>query len=294
MLKSYTFEPREGQNYQPYQLEAAPGFKFITVKFLALLTCIIAWLAGERWRLDALADNSKDFYAILAAKVSEAYTVNSDVNLRDIVEKVDLGLCFDDLSLIDLIEQGIERDKTYNFKYAWEKANPEIAAFIEGFTASATGDPLYSFWKHPKLNLFGKDDSVLCIQLPSGRSLLFCQTESDYDELNHPYLLYYRFSLEDRSYRLSDGGDLLKIVANAIAIDLLNSFMLNILTKTNYRIVSSLQDRFVLEVPDYESADTVKKLTTDLPTWAETLPLRVEVSECTLTPDNDQQDHPEQ
>lgn len=291
-MYNYPFDPREVQNSQPTHLEAAPGFKFITVKFVALLTCIIAWLAEEQWRIEALADNGQDIYTILASKMSEAYTVSSDVNLRDIVENVDLGLCFGDISRSDLVEQGIDSTTTHEFKWAWEEANPAISGLIKHLGMFASHDPLAGFWHHPGLFLFSQNADDLCIQLRSGRVLWFRTTESDVDDFNDPYLIYYRYSPEEKSYRSARAGELLKMIATELAVDLLNSFMLSVLTRTNYRIVSNRYNEIVLEVPDYVSIDAVKELTTDLPDWAYQIPLRTEVSECTLIPGNDQQGHP--
>lgn len=320
---TYPFEPREVQNHQPSQLEAAPGFKFITVKFVALLTCIIAWLAGERWRLDALADHTKDFYTILASKVSETYTVSSDVNLRDIVENVDLGLCFGDISRSDLVEQGIDSTTTHEFKWAWEEANPAISDCINDLGQLVTSDLLddWCWWKHPGF-LFGQKDDDHYIQLCSDRVIMFRATDADVDDFNRPYLIYYRYSPEGNTYRASDGGELLKMIANEIAIDLLNAFMSAALEREDYRIVSNRFNEIVLEVPDHVlSKYAAEELLEDLPEWTHGLPLRVEASESTLmpgddpvevferstilgghvfmaldytlTPDNNQQEHPE-
>ena len=283
MSKSYSFEPCEVQNHQSVQLEAAPGFKYITVKFVALLTCIVAWLAGERWRLDALADNDPDIYAILASKMSAAYTVSSDVNLRDIVENVDLGLCFGDISCSDLIEQGIDRKTTRNFERAWKKANPAISDLGQLVASDLSND----WWKHPGF-LFGQKDDDHYIQLCSDRVLLFRSTEADVDDLNRPYLIYHRYSPEGNTYRAASGRELLKMIANEIAIDLLNAFVSTALERENYRIVSNRFNEIVLEVPDHVlSQFAVTGLLGDMPEWTHGLPLRVEASECTLTPGND-------
>lgn len=286
MLKSYPFEPREGQNIQSTQLEAAPGFKYITVKFLALLTCIVSWIAGEKWRVEALSDHTKDFYAILAAKVSETYTVSSDVDLRNVVENVDLGLCFGDLFHSDLIDQGIDRTMTSEFEWAWEKANPAISDYINDFGQLVTSDLSDDWRKHPVL-LFGQKDDDHYIQLCSDRVIMFRSTEADVDDLNRPYLIYYRYSPEGNTYRASGGGELLKMIANEIAIDLLNAFMSTALEREDYRIVSNRFNEIVLEVPDHVfSKNVVEELLDDLPEWTHGLPLRVEASECTLMPGN--------
>ena len=281
-----TFSPNI-QNHQSVQLEAAPGFKYITVKFVALLTCIVAWLAGERWRLNALADNDQDIYTILASKMSAAYTVSSDVNLRDIVENVDLGLCFGDISCSDLIEQGIDRKKIRNFERAWKKANPAISRIIRALDRFITSDPWDDRWHDPDC-LFGHNDKDHYIQLGSENVLLFHDTQYDADDRNHPYLIYHRYSPEGYTCRAASGYELLKMMANEIAVELLTEFIRAALRCEEFCIVSTRFNEIVLQVPEREATERAfTKVFDNLPKWTHGIPIQVEASECTLLPEND-------
>ena len=323
MYYTCQIEPGEVQKHPQTQIEAAPGFKYITVSFEALLTCIVSWLAGEKWRVEALSDHTKDFYTILASKLSASYTVSSDVDLRGILENVDLGLCLGELSCPDLAELGIDRKKTFKFVQAWKKANPEVSGTIRRLASYAAGKPLSRQSQDAEPFRFEKQGDDLFVQLPSGRKLLFREAVSGVDVHNDRHLQYERYAQEGNSCRVASGWDLLKMIANETAIDLLNSFILTALNCEDYRIVSNRFHEIVLEVPDHVLSQYVATdLLGDLPVWTHGIPLRVEASECTrmpsndptvvwkrstimgshvfmaldymLTPENNQQDHPEE
>src|SRR5262249_29184873 len=76
-------------------LRAAPGKKLIGADFAAIEARVIAWLAGEKWLLDAFA-RGKDAYKIMA---SDIYRIPADIvgkpsAERDMGKRVLLGCGF--------------------------------------------------------------------------------------------------------------------------------------------------------------------------------------------------------
>lgn len=282
MLSNNYYEPKKDSSYESINFEAAPGYKFIVVKFTALITCMIAWLTGEGWRQNALK-KGEDLYTNLASRISEHFTPSTDINLQDFLEKTDLELCFDDYPIHMLEEQGMPREETYDFWDAWKKANPAICEFRNGFGTAASYDRFVDMYCSPLCFTYHQEDDRH-LQLASDRTILFRNTESDYDGFNIPYLIYTRFSSDDRGYRGASGGDVLKMVVNAYATDLLTSVMLFFITRGHFRIVSCYQDTIVMDVPDHISVDTVRETLSNeaLPMWAYGLKLNFDLSEVSI------------
>ena len=56
-----------------------PGYKFLVADFSAIEARVIAWLAGETWRMQAFADG-KDIYCASASKIFGVPVVKHGIN----------------------------------------------------------------------------------------------------------------------------------------------------------------------------------------------------------------------
>jgi len=258
------------------------GNRFIVADFSAVEARVIAWLAGEGWRMDVFQTHGK-IYEASAAQMFKVpiETIDKGSPLRQKGKIAELALGYGGskgaLTQMGALEMGLNEDELPELVSAWRDANPNIvklwwaieAAAIKAVKEKAVVKMQYGLTFH-----YAK--GILFIKLPSGRSLAYVRPRIGVDE---------RFGKEQLTYEGTEqgskqwgriptyGGKLTENIIQAIARDCLAVAMLR-LAEAGYHISFHVHDEVVLDVPiGTGSTEEVEDLMGQPIEWAPGLPL---------------------
>jgi len=261
---------------------AKPGHRLIPSDFSAIEARVIAWLAGEKWRLDVFNTHGKIYEASAAQMFKvpiESITKGSDLRQKGKVAELALGYQGGPNALITMgaLAMGLTEDELPKLVKMWRNANPAIVQFWYDVNAAAieavrTGQRIRL--KHG-ISMF-MQGNIFFIQLPSGRCLSYYEPILRENRFGTDSLSY--MSLEKGKWSRVDtyGGKLVENIVQAVARDLLAEAMVR-LDKAGYSIVMHVHDEVVLEVPiDFGSIEEVDRIMSQPVTWAPGLPMKAE------------------
>ena len=258
------------------------GHRYIVADFSAIEARVIAWLAGERWRMDVFRSHGK----IYEASASQMFkvpiqTIDKGSPLRQKGKIAELALGYGGskgaLMQMGAIEMGLTEDELPELVSAWREANTNIVKLWRGIEAAAIKAVKEKAVVKMQYGLtFHYTKGLLFITLPSGRSLAYVRPKIGIDE---------RFGKEQLTYEGTEqgskqwgriptyGGKLTENIIQAIARDCLAVAMLR-LDEAGYRINFHVHDEVVLDVPiDTGSMENVEELMGQSIEWAPGLPL---------------------
>lgn len=261
------------------------GMKFIVADFSAIEARVIAWLAGEEWRMKAFA-NGEDIYCASASKMFGVPVVKHGENghLRQKGKISELACGFggsvgamkamgaDSLGLSDTELKQIVTD--------WREASPHITELwwavdravkkaIKEKTATKTHGLLFSY-----------EAGFLFIRLPSGRRLAYAKSYIGKNKFGGESVTYMGINAQKKWDRLESYGP--KFVENCvqgIARDLL---MYSMQTLSQYFIVGHIHDEMIIECPKDTKLDEICQQMARTPDWAKGLLLRADGYECSF------------
>ena len=259
------------------------GMKFIVADFSAIEARVIAWLAGEEWRMKAFA-NGEDIYCASASKMFGVPVVKHGENghLRQKGKISELACGFggsvgamkamgaDSLGLSDTELKQIVTD--------WREASPHITELwwavdravkkaVKEKTATKTHGLLFSY-----------EAGFLFIRLPSGRRLAYAKPYIGKNKFGGESVIYMGINAQKKWDRLESYGP--KFVENCvqgIARDLL---MYSMQTLSQYFIVGHIHDEIILECPEDTKLEEICQQMARTPDWAKGLLLRADGYEC--------------
>lgn len=261
------------------------GMKFIVADFSAVEARVIAWLAGEEWRMKAFA-NGEDIYCASASKMFGVPVVKHGENghLRQKGKISELACGFggsvgamkamgaDSLGLSDTELKQIVTD--------WREASPHITELwwavdravkkaVKEKTATKTHGLLFSY-----------EAGFLFIRLPSGRRLAYAKPYIGKNKFGGESVTYMGINAQKKWDRLESYGP--KFVENCvqgIARDLL---MYSMQTLSQYFIVGHIHDEMIIECPKDTKLDEICQQMARTPDWAKGLLLRADGYECSF------------
>ena len=261
------------------------GMKFIVADFSAIEARVIAWLAGEEWRMKAFA-NGEDIYCASASKMFGVPVVKHGENghLRQKGKISELACGFggsvgamkamgaDSLGLSDTELKQIVTD--------WREASPHITGLwwavdravkkaVKEKTATKTHGLLFSY-----------EAGFLFIRLPSGRRLAYAKPYIGKNKFGGESVTYMGINAQKKWDRLESYGP--KFVENCvqgIARDLL---MYSMQTLSQYFIVGHIHDEMIIECPKDTKLDEICQQMARTPDWAKGLLLRADGYECSF------------
>ena len=261
------------------------GMKFIVADFSAIEARVIAWLAGEEWRMKAFA-NGEDIYCASASKMFGVPVVKHGENghLRQKGKISELACGFggsvgamkamgaDSLGLSDTELKQIVTD--------WREASPHITELwwavdravkkaVKEKTATKTHGLLFSY-----------EAGFLFIRLPSGRRLAYAKPYIGKNKFGGESVTYMGINAQKKWDRIESYGP--KFVENCvqgIARDLL---MYSMQTLSQYFIVGHIHDEMIIECPKDTKLDEICQQMAITPDWAKGLLLRADGYECSF------------
>lgn len=261
------------------------GNRFIVSDFSAIEARVVAYLAGEQWRLKVFEDGG-DIYCASASKMFGVPVVKHGVNghLRQKGKIAELALGYGGsvgaLISMGALEMGLSEDELKPLVDSWREANPAITAFWYNVQRAALdavkGEPsAVSGFK------FYKKSGILFARLPSGRAIAYAQPQITENRFGKPSLSYMGIDQEKKRWcRLETfGGKLVENLVQAYARDILAESIKRLESK-GYKTVFHVHDEVIIDAPkDFGSADEVAEIMGRPVEWAQGLPLRAEAYE---------------
>ena len=276
-------------------LIARKGCRFIVADFSAIEARVLAWLAGEEWRLKVFEEGG-DIYCASASQMFhvpvEKHGVNGHLRQKGKISELALGYggSIGALQAMGSREMNIPDEELKPLVDGWRKANPRIVQFWR-----SVGDAAMKAVRERTTVRAGKvtfccKDGVLFAKLPSGRMLAYIAPRLETGRFGSAVITYQSY---DKTEKAADeeekapatrrwqreetyGPKIVENLTQAIARDLLCAAMMN-LEAAGYRICMHIHDECVIEMPIGQgSLEEACRLMAIAPVWAEGLPLRAD------------------
>lgn len=260
---------------------ASEDSRFIVADFSAIEARVIAWLAGEKWRLDVFKTHGKIYEASAAQMFKvpiESITKGSDLRQKGKVSELALGYQGGPNALIKMgaLDRGIDESELPKLVKMWRNSNPAIVKLwstLEDAAVSALNDEPA---RARGIN-FKKKSGILFVTLPSGRSLCYIGARLTSDGK----IEYEGMNQTTKKWEKTPtyGGKITENVVQAIARDCLAEAMLR-LDARGYNTVMHIHDEVVLDVPNgWGSLEEVNEIMAEPVSWARGLPLKADAYE---------------
>ena len=266
-------------------LIASPGKTFAVADFSAIEARVIAWLAGEQWRLDVFQTHGK-IYEASAAKMFgvpiESIDKGSSLRAKGKVAELALGFQGSVGALKEMggEEMGMCENDMRAVVESWRLANPKIVELWQACEYNA---------KHAMHNQnktvvskcrrlgFRYDGLTLRVLLPSGRCLFYYEPKMKKNRFGRPAIAYKGTDQITRKwgYLETYGGKLVENIVQGVARDLMAYALLR-LDAAGFDIVMHVHDEAGCEVSLSSAPADLGKMTKIMggaPQWAQGLPL---------------------
>lgn len=269
---------------------AKEGHTFAVADFSSIEARVLAWLAGETWRLDVFNTHGKIYEASAAMMFNvplESIDKGSDLRQKGKVAELALGyqgslgalkqMGGEAMGLSEVEMQGIVarwRDKSPNICRMWRS--------LENAALRALKNPnSVIVLESVKGIKFLYDNTALRIKLPSGRSLFYWDARIGLNpKFGNECIKYRGVDQTTKTWTWLDtyGGKITENVVQAVARDILADSM-RALDREGFEIVMHVHDEAAAEVPIFEAPELLENMCEimgrELP-WTKGLPLKAE------------------
>jgi DNA polymerase len=279
-------------------IAAAPGHRLMAADYSNIEGRVLAWLAGEHWKLQAFRDfdagTGHDIYKITAGGILGKSPDDISKSERQAYGKVpELALgyqggvgAFQSMAVVYGVD--VTDEEADEIKVGWRERHPATKQFwydLEEAAIGAVEHPGDAYRVGPLV--FKKVGSFLFMRLPSGRFLSYAyprmaQKEMPWkDDNGKPVvkwsLAYMGLDSYTRKWQLcyAYGGLLAENATSATARDILAGAMPR-LERAGYPIVLTVHDEAVAEVPKgHGSLDEMISIMGAGEAWSDGLPIAV-------------------
>lgn len=265
---------------------AKPGCIFHVCDFSAIEARVIAWVAGERWVIDAFK-HGKDIYCETASKMFnckvEKHGENADLRPKGKVAVLGLGYGGGVAALEAMggAKLGLTQDEEKSIVKMWRNSNPHIVKLWENVERAAisviqTGNTVIV---NRGIEI-SKKWGMLCIKLPSGRTICYPRAEVGVEKDDgwrgdHPIIEYEGLNQITKKWGKirTYGGKLTENIIQAIARDILGTVILRAKSK-NLNVVFHIHDEIIVEASKDQTLENVEALFSEPIEWCPGLPLK--------------------
>lgn len=262
-----------------------PGHRFIVADFSAIEARVIAWIAGEQWRLDVFR-NGGDIYCASASQMFHVPVVKHGENghLRQKGKIAELALGYgggaNALKAFGADKMGMTEEEMVNTVDLWREASPRVCALWRALERAAIRCVVH---KTPQVSAIGgirfeMECGILWMTLPSGRRIAYYGAEYGPSRFHRDRRALSYMGVDQKTKRWGRvetwGGKLAENVTQATARDCLRDTMLA-LEDARYDIRAHVHDEVIISEPrDGRTVEDVSAIMgRELP-WASGLPLR--------------------
>lgn len=268
-------------------LIAKPGHTFAVADFSAIEARVIAWMAGENWRLDVFKTHGKIYEASASMMFGvpiEEVTKDSDFRAKGKVAELGLGYggAVGALKTMGGEKMGLSETEMEGIVKRWRAKNPAIVRLwgkLEKYAKAAVHNKkTYKLHIGYTSFIFDCTKGPLQIQLPSGRRLFYWDPKIGENRFGGSCVTYMGMNQTTKKWERIDtyGGKLAENLTQAVARDLLTFSMVNA-EKNGYPIVLHVHDEIAAEIPfDISAVERLSEMCEIMsrnPDWATGLPL---------------------
>ena len=261
----------------------APGKKLIVADFSAIEARVIAWLAGEQWRMDVFK-NGGDIYCASASQMFkvpvEKHGINGHLRQKGKIAELALGYggSVGALKAMGALDMGLQEEELAPLVKAWRESNPNIVKLWWAVDEAVMKAIRNKTTTHTHGLTFTVRSGMLFITLPSGRQLSYVKPRIGENRFGSESVTYMGTGNMKKWERIETwGGKTTENLCQAIARDILAYAMQ---TLRCCRIVAHVHDELIIEADPAMSVDAVCEQMGRTPPWAEGLLLRAEGYEC--------------
>lgn len=255
------------------------GGKFIVADFSAIEARVIAWLAGEQWRLDVFK-NGGDIYCASASQMFHVPVVKHGINghLRQKGKIAELALGYGGsvgaLKAMGALEMGLSEAELKPLVDAWRGSNPNIVRLwweVDEAVKETISDKAASETHGIR---FEYESGFLFITLPSGRRLAYVKPRIEENRFGGESVTYEGVGGTKKWERLeSYGPKFVENIVQAVSRDILCHAMK---TLRCCSIVAHVHDELIIEADTAVSLNAVCEQMSRTPPWAKGLILRAD------------------
>lgn len=272
---------------------APEGYTFSVADFSAIEARVIAWVAGEEWRLDLFKDPKADIYCASASKMF-GVPVHKGDELRQRGKVAELALGYgggvNALTTMDT-KKALKDDEKPEILSKWREANKKVVSLwksLENAAKKCISTRTAQVFEIDSLAsiIFRYESGAMTIEIPSGRKLFYPSARLGSRTIQG---VNGDFDVQDISYFGQDqttgkwvklhtyGGKLTENIVQAISRDLLANAIFKVFD-LGYSIVLHVHDEIAAEIPKDGKEETVLQQMIDAmctaPEWAANIPLR--------------------
>lgn len=260
------------------------GYALAIADYAAIEARVIAWLANEKWRIDAF-HNGEDIYCASASTMFgvpvEKHGVNAHLRKKGKVAELACGygggvgalkrfgadkLGLNELEMADIIAKW--RDNSPKVCRLWRTFEDMTRLALKGVSKEG-----------PKGITFEYVRGDLRVTLPSGRFLIYHDFDIRYEKLKNRDSLSFK-GVNQQTHKWTTvftyGGKITENIVQAIARDCL-ALAIDRLEKAGYRPILHVHDEVIIEVPIEEKEKHLKAIEDIMAQpidWAEGLELK--------------------
>lgn len=258
------------------------GKIFAVSDFSAIEARVIAWLAGEQWRLEVFKTHGK----IYEASASQMFgipidKVDKDLRQKGKVSELALGYNGGTNALVSMgaLDMGVPEEELQGLVDSWRASNPRIVKMWKDFEMAAKK----AIGKGEVVTLqFGITffylKGFLFIQLPNGRRLAYANARLEpHPKFSSQQIVYDGVDGTTKKWQKlhTYGGKIVENVVQAIARDCLAESMLR-LAKNGYSAqVMHVHDEVIIET-EPNSIKYIESIMGEPISWAPGLPLNAD------------------
>ena len=259
------------------------GRKFIVADFSAIEARVIAWIAGERWRLKVF-EGGGDIYCASASQMFhvpvEKHGVNGHLRQKGKIAELALGYggSVGALKSMGALEMGLAEEELPPLVSAWRDSNPSITEFWWAVDRAVKECIKKRVSTETHGIRFDYQSGMLFITLFSGRRLAYVKPRIGENQFGGESVTYMGVGGTKRWERLeSYGPKFVENIVQATARDILCYAMQKL---KNCAIVAHVHDEIIIEADRRMSLPAVCEQMGRTPPWAKGLLLRADGYEC--------------
>ena len=259
------------------------GRKFIVADFSAIEARVIAWFAGERWRLKVFEDGG-DIYCASASQMFhvpvEKHGVNGHLRQKGKIAELALGYggSVGALKSMGALEMGIAEEELQPLVDAWRGSNPMITQFWWDVDRAVKVCIKQRVPTETHGLRFNYRSAMFFITLPSGRRLAYVKPRIGENQFGGESVTYMGVSGTKKWERLESYGP--KFVENIVQGTARDILCYAMQTLKNCSIVAHVHDEIIIEADRRMSVAAVCEQMGRTPPWAKGLKLRADGYEC--------------
>ncbi len=259
------------------------GRKFIVADFSAIEARVIAWIAGERWRIKVF-EGGGDIYCASASQMFhvpvEKHGVNGHLRQKGKIAELALGYggSVGALKSMGALEMGLSEEELQPLVSAWRDSNPSITEFWWAVDRAVKECIKKRVPTETHGIRFNYQSGMLFITLFSGRRLAYVKPRIGENQFGGESVTYMGVGGTKKWKRLeSYGPKFVENIVQAVSRDILCYAMR---TLRNCAIVAHVHDEVIIEADSRMSVEAVCEQMGRTPPWAKGLLLRADGYYC--------------